>query len=455
MTSPYVANTADDRRKMLDAIGVKSVEDLYSGIPARYRLKDRLKIADAVSEFEVRDRFVEMMGEDAVNFRKKSFLGAGVYDHFSPSVVNHMTLRGEFLTAYTPYQPEISQGTLQVLFEFQTMISSLMGMDLAMASHYDGATALADAALMGLRIKNKADRVLVPEALHPDYRDTLRTYLTAQGCEIVTIPQDKTTGRVDLAALDSVLRSADPGKSIVITQSPNYWGVVEPVADIAAMTKAREGLTISVTTEALSLSLLRSPGESGVQIAVGEGQSLGLPPSFGGPMLGLFSTRNEFMRQMPGRLCGMTKDSRGYDAFVLTLSTREQHIRRQKATSNICSNQNLCAIAASVHMSALGKNGLREMATQNVSLANYLKSQVATVQGLKVPYTGPVFNEFVVRFPAPVRDICAKALKDHGVILGVPVGDAATTTDLLVAVTETKNRHDLDLWVKAAKSSLK
>jgi glycine dehydrogenase subunit 1 len=314
---------------------------------------------------------------------------------------------------------------------------------------------LADAALMGLRIKNKADRVIVPEALHPDYRETLQTYLSAQGCEIVTIPQDKATGRLDLGALDKALQAGEPGRAIVVAQSPNYWGVIEPVEQIASMTKGREGLTIAVTTEALSLALLKSPGECGAQIAVGEGQSLGMAPSFGGPLLGLFATRNEYVRQMPGRLCGMTKDSRGNDAFVLTLSTREQHIRRQKATSNICSNQNLCAVAATVHMAAFGKNGLREMAVQNVSLASYLKSQIAGVSGMKLPYTAPSFNEFVVRFPVPVKDICTKALEDHDVILGVPVGDAATTKDILVAVTETKNRDDLDLWVKAAKASLK
>ncbi len=454
MVSPYVSNTAADRRKMLDAIGVKSVEQLFSGIPERYRLKSKLNMPEVMSEFEVRQRFIAMMGEDAVNCRRRSFLGAGIYDHHSPSIVNHMTLRGEFLTAYTPYQPEISQGTLQVLFEFQTMVASLLGMDVAMASHYDGATALADAGLMGLRIKNKADRIFVGAALHPDYLATLKTYTAAQNCEIVMIPQVATSGQMDLVALEKAMQSCEPGHALVVAQSPNYFGVIEPMEKIAGMTRARENLMISVTAEALSLMLLKSPGECGAHIAVGEGQSLGLAPSFGGPLLGMFATRNEYLRQMPGRLCGMTKDAEGNDAFVLTLSTREQHIRRQKATSNICSNQNLCAVAATVHMATMGANGLKEAASQNLSLAEYLKSQVPSIKGASLAFKGPTFNEFVVRLPVAAKDVCQRALADHGVLAGIPVDTGSGNKDLLVAVTETKDRDDLDNWVRTIKKVL-
>ena len=454
MDSPYIPCTPSDRNKMLAAIGVKTEEELFQGIPKKFLLNKPPQVPGPKSEFEIKELAARMFGPVACNVRNKVFLGAGIYDHYSPSIVNHLTLRGEFLTSYTPYQPEAAQGNLQALFEFQSMAASLLGMDISNASHYDGATSLADGALMALRVKKNAKKIFLSPHIHPDYIATLRTYLQKGSVEVITLKEK--AGVTDLDQFKTLVKSEEQGGFVVISQSPNYLGLVESFEKIADIAKEKEGLLLTVTTEALSLGLLKSPGECGAEIAVAEGQSLGLPPSFGGPLLGLFATKEEHMRQIPGRLCGKTLDKNGRVSYVLTLSTREQHIRRAKATSNICSNQNLCALMVTIYLSLLGKKGLRELAIQNLSLTEYLKEQVRSLKGkgVNLPYNGKTFNEFVVTLPVSAEEICKKAYDHEKVVLGLPLSHIGRPNDLLVAVTETKKKADLDHWISALQTSL-
>jgi len=370
----------------------------------------------------------------------RSFLGAGAYRHYIPSVVDAIISRPEFYTAYTPYQPEVSQGTLQAVFEYQTMVSRLTGMEVTNASMYDGATAVAEAVLMAHRIR-KGAKALVAGSLHPFYRWVLKTYVKNFPIEIVEVPWTD-EGRVDQEALGNFLQD---DVFTVLVQSPNFFGVIEDLESIAERARDNKAVMISSFTEALSLPVLKSPGECGVDIVAGEGQSFGIPLSFGGPYLGIFSTNMKHVRKMPGRVVGMTEDAAGNRGFVLTLSTREQHIRREKATSNICTNQGLCALMASVYLSYAGRSGLRTTAKQNISKAQYAMETLEKVPGVKRRFSGPIFNEFVLRLPVSPHEF-ALFCKGENVVPGVPLGwfYPEMNQDILICATESNRKEEID-----------
>lgn len=423
---------------MLAAVGLSSADELFRSIPADVQLKRRLEIIDALAEPEV----ISAMENFAANnpaATKPSFLGAGVYSHYSPTIVDHLIQRSEFFTSYTPYQPEISQGTLQYIFEFQTLICQLTGMEVANASMYDGSTATAEAYVMAQRVTRR-DKIIVAETVHPEYREVARTYTQHGALEIATVGFEEKTGRV------AKLENLDDKTAAVVIQSPNFFGCVEDVKALADQVHAVGALLIVVVTEAISFGLLRSPGECGADIVVGEGQSFGVPMSFGGPHVGLFATRDKFVRQMPGRLCGVAYDKNGNRGFVLTLSTREQHIRREKATSNICTNQGLIALAATIYMETMGKKGLQEVAMQNAQKTAYAAKRISEIDGFDIAFSAPKFNEFVVRGPRPAADILNKLRIENKIIGGLALSKyyPGRTNEFLVCVTETNSKTQID-----------
>ena len=430
---------------MLGVIGLESADDLFRSIPADVQLKRRLEITDALAEPEV-IAAMETLAAQNTGATKPSFLGAGVYSHFSPTIVDHLIQRSEFFTSYTPYQPEISQGTLQYIFEFQTLICQLTGMEVANASMYDGSTSMAEAYLMAQRVTRR-DKIIVADSVHPEYRAVARTYTQHGDAQIVGVGFDETTGRI--AELDGL----DDKTAAVVIQSPNFFGCVEDVTRIAEQTHAAGALLIVVVTEAISFGLLKSPGACGADIVVGEGQSFGVPMSFGGPHVGLFATREKFVRQMPGRLCGIAYDKNGNRGYVLTLSTREQHIRREKATSNICTNQGLIALAATIYMEAMGKQGLQEVAMQNAQKTAYAAKQIAAIDGFEIAHSAPKFNEFVVRGPRPATDVLEGLRTESGVIGGLALSKyyPDRIDEFLVCVTETNSRQQIDRLVDGLK----
>jgi|ERR1035437_5808609 glycine dehydrogenase subunit 1 len=437
----YIPNSPEERDEMLADIGLSSASDLFRSIPVDVQLNRRLSITEALAEPEVIAAMEAMAAKNTAT-SKPSFLGAGVYSHFSPTIVDHLIQRSEFFTSYTPYQPEISQGTLQYIFEFQTLICQLTGMEVANASMYDGSTAMAEAYLMAQRITRR-DRIVVADSVHPEYREVAETYTRHGDTSIVGVPFDKGTGRIaDLSALDDTTAA-------LVVQSPNFFGCIEDLRSLADKAHAVGALFIVVVTEAISLGLLKPPGACGADIVVGEGQSFGVPMSFGGPHVGLFATRDKYVRQMPGRLCGVAYDKNGKRGFVLTLATREQHIRREKATSNICTNQGLIALAATIYMETMGKKGLKEVAMQNAQKAAYASRHIAGIDGFSLPLTAPVFNEFVVRGPRSATEILEELRKNGGLIGGLALsryfGDH--DNDFLVCVTETNTREQIDSLV--------
>lgn len=442
----YIPNSPEERAEMLSEIGLSSAADLFRSIPSDVQLNRALKITDPLAESEV---IAAMEGLAARNAgaTKTSFLGAGVYSHFSPTIVDHLIQRSEFFTSYTPYQPEVSQGTLQYIFEFQTLICQLTGMDVANASMYDGSTSMAEAYVMAQRVTRK-DKIVVATSVHPEYREVARTYTQHGDAEIVEIPFDEGTGRVsDLSALD------DKTAALVV-QSPNFFGCVEDLKALADQAHAVGALFIVVVTEAISFGLLKSPGSCGADIVVGEGQSFGIPMSFGGPHVGLFATSEKYVRNMPGRLAGVAYDKNGNRGFVLTLATREQHIRREKATSNICTNQGLIALAATIYMEAMGKSGLQEVATQNAQKAAYAAKQIAAADGYSIAFTAPKFNEFVVRGPRSADEVLTKLRHESGIIGGLPLSKyySDRPNEFLVCVTETMKKAQIDELVAALKN---
>lgn len=433
----YIPNSPEERDEMLAVVGLKSADELFRSIPKKVQLGRALNITDPLAESEVITA-LETMAAKNTAATKPSFLGAGVYSHFSPTIVDHLIQRSEFFTSYTPYQPEISQGTLQYIFEFQTLICQLTGMEVANASMYDGSTAMAEAYLMAQRVTRR-NKIVVATSVHPEYREVARTYTKHGEAEIVEIDFGEETGRIsDLSALD------DKTAALVV-QSPNFFGCVEDLKALADAAHAVGALLVVVVTEAISLGLLMSPGAYGADIVVGEGQSFGVPMSFGGPHVGLFATQEKFVRQMPGRLCGVAYDKNGNRGFVLTLSTREQHIRREKATSNICTNQGLIALAATIYMETMGKKGLQEVAMQNAQKASYAANRIAEIEGYSLPFSAPRFNEFVVRGPRPAALILESA-REKGVIGGLALSKyyGGHDNDFLVCVTETNSREQID-----------
>ena len=438
----YIPNSPEERDEMLAVVGLNSAEELFRSIPERVQLGRQLNVTDPLAENEVIGAMEKMAARNTAA-DKPSFLGAGVYSHFSPTIVDHLIQRSEFFTSYTPYQPEISQGTLQYIFEFQTLVCQLTGMEVANASMYDGSTAMAEAYLMAQRVTRR-NKIVVAESVHPEYREVARTYTQHGEADIVTTAFDPETGQLgDLADLDE-------NTAALVVQSPNFFGCVEDLKALADKAHAVGALLVVVVTEAISFGLLKSPGSCGADIVVGEGQSWGVPMSFGGPHVGIFATQEKFIRQMPGRLCGIAYDKKGNRGFVLTLSTREQHIRREKATSNICTNQGLIALAATIYMETMGKSGLQEVAMQNAQKAAYAVKKITEIDGFSLAFSSPRFNEFVVSGPRPAAEILQKA-RGKGVIGGLPLSKyySERENDILICVTETNTREQIDALVAA------
>ena len=437
----YIPNSPEERQEMLASIGLATADDLFRSIPSDVQLGRALDITDPLAENEVLGHLESMAAKNTAA-TKPSFLGAGVYSHFSPTIVDHLIQRSEFFTAYTPYQPEISQGTLQYIFEFQTLVCQLTGMEVANASMYDGSTATAEAYLMAQRVTRR-DKIVVAETVHPEYREVAKTYAQHGDTVIETVGYDKTTGRIgELSALD------DKTAALVV-QSPNFFGCIEDLKTLAAAAHAVGALFVVVVTEAISFGLLKSPGACGADIVVGEGQSWGVPVSFGGPHVGIFATQDKYVRQMPGRLAGVGYDHNGNRGFVLTLSTREQHIRREKATSNICTNQGLIALAATIYMETMGKKGLQEVAMQNAQKASYAKQKISEIEGFSLAFDSPTFNEFVITGQRPATEVLERMRTTNGIIGGLPLSNyyGGRDNDILVCVTETNTREQIDALV--------
>jgi glycine dehydrogenase subunit 1 len=432
----YLPKSDAERQAMLETIGVKSIEDLFGSIPQQFRLTEPLALPGPLAESEVIHYFRDRAGENSLGY--SSFLGAGVYRHLRSVVADALLQRGEFLTAYTPYQAEISQGTLQWIFEFQTLVSQLTGQEVANASMYDGSTAVAEAALMAERLTRR-HRLVAARSLHPEYRQVLETYAQHAGLEIESFGY-ASSGRIDTDALRAAVNDRT---AAVVVQSPNFFGVIEQIAEAAEIAHASGALLIVAVAEAVSLGILRPPAEA--DIVAMEGQSYGLPPSYGGPFAGVVATREKFVRQMPGRLAGQTVDTEGRRGFCLTLATREQHIRREKATSNICTNQALCALAMTMHLVLLGRQGVRQLAEQNVAKARYAREKLAAIPGVELVFPAPAFNEFVIRLPRSVRLVNQSLLADK--IIG-PLALGRFYPELtkcgLVCVTETTTREEID-----------
>ncbi len=436
----FLPHTADDVRAMLAAVGAADVGALFADIPAALRASATLNLAPGLPEVEVRGRLQALAVQNTAA-QQPCFIGAGAYPHFVPAVVDQIIQRAEFYSAYTPYQPEVSQGTLQAIFEFQSMVALLLGMEVANASMYDGASATAEAVLMALRMHPKRRRIILSRALHPQYREVVRTYIAgaslpgggagASPIELIEAPFTAAGGTDPVW----VAQAIDDQTAAVVIGYPNFFGVIEDLKGFAALAHAAGAALISVTTEALALGLLKSPGTHGADIAVAEGQSLGIPMSYGGPGVGLFATRNESVRTMPGRLVGEAVDGAGRRGYVLTLATREQHIRREKATSNICTNHGLMALAFTVHVATLGKAGIRKLAIANTAAAHRVAARL-TRAGWRVQFTAPFFNEFVA-----TRQGAAAAWENArvaGVLAGVPLGRwyPELAESLLLCVTE-------------------
>lgn len=434
----YIPNTAEDRKEMLKTIGVSSVEDLLSVIPAGVRLKRELNLPEPLSEMDLLKEIKTLSDANANTADWVSFLGAGAYDHFIPSVVPHILSRSEFYTAYTPYQAEMSQGFLQTIYEFQTMICELTGMEVANASMYDGASAMAEAALMALRITDK-DEIVVSSAVNPRYRQVLNTYLRGLKHPVTTVGWTE-----GVTALERFSLCLSEKTAAVIVQYPNFFGCIEDIRTIIDLAH-RSGAIAVIVADPIALGLLKSPGEMGADIVVGEGQSLGVPLNYGGPYLGFFATKMEFVRKMPGRIAGATTDREGKTGYCLTFQTREQHIKRERATSNICSNQALAALAATVYMAAMGRNGLREVAGLCLQKAAYAREKIGEIKGYSIPFSAPVFKEFVVKTPVP-PSVIGERLSAEKILGGLDLGAYYPDLDghLLFCVTEKRTREDID-----------
>jgi glycine dehydrogenase subunit 1 len=438
----YLPMTLEDQKEMLSFLGIDSVEALFVDIPESVRFKGQLNIPEVMSEPDVVKHFSKLAKKNINSSEYAFFLGAGIYDHYIPSTVNHVISRSEFYTAYTPYQPEISQGELQAIFEFQSMICELTGMEVANSSMYDGPTALAEAANLAVG-GARGKKVLVSRAVHPESRSILQVNGKGQGYEVQEIAVKD--GVTDLDALRSAM---DEHVAAVIVQYPNFLGSIEDLATIEQIVHSQKSLFV-VSSNPLSLGVLQPPGAFGADIVVGDAQPFGIPMQLGGPTCGYFAVREKLMRKIPGRIVGQTTDSNGKRGFVLTLQAREQHIRREKATSNICSNQALNALAASVAMSALGKTGVQEIAIQNIQKTQYAKTEISKLAGYKVIHSAPVFNEFVVKVPGSVGDINRELLKQQivgGYDLGRDYPELAG--HMLLAVTEQRTKEEIDSLVR-------
>lgn len=437
---PYVAHTPDEIQQMLAAIGVDSVEDLFSHLPADIRLQQPLDMPAGLSEEEVRRFFIQAARRNHGQDELISFLGGGVYDSIIPSVIDPLVSRSEFLTAYTPYQPEVSQGTLQAIYEWQTYVCRLTGMDVANASMYDGATALAEAVLMALAAKRKKT-VVLPETLNPRYRRVVVTTLRGMGAKVIDAPVGA-TGTLDCAALPKLI--TDDVAAVVI-QNPNYLGLLEQVEEVGSLARDAGAILVAAVNP-VSLALVKTPAEYGAEIVVGEAQPFGIPTCWGGPLLGFMACTDKHKRRIPGRVVGRTDDSRGQQGYVLTLQTREQHIRREKATSNICSNQALNALRATIYLSMLGRTGLQDLGQANLTRITALRERLAKIDGVSLPFDGPVFNETVVRLDGATAAEFRTFARKMGVLAGIVLDGVCgcTDADLLVTVTEKRTAADIE-----------
>ncbi|MBT3935741.1 MAG: aminomethyl-transferring glycine dehydrogenase subunit GcvPA [Bacteroidetes bacterium] len=444
MYMTYIPNTDAERAEMLKIIGVNSFEDLISNIPASLRLKGDLKISDAFSEYEVLKHMRDLSNKNETVTEFASYLGGGAYDHFIPAIVDHVISRPEFYTAYTPYQAELSQGTLQVMYEFQSCVSMLSGLDIANASLYDGGSAIAEAAIMAMNISRK-DKILVASTLHDHYKEVLTTYLSGISVTYDEIAEDD--GTISLADLKSKLSD---DVAAVIVQHPNFFGNLEQVDEINKLVKEFPKVQFIVSFNPITVGILKSPGDYGADIAIAEGQPLGVPLSFGGPYIGLFATKDANIRKMPGRMAGKTLDSKGKEGFVLALQTREQHIKREKATSNICTNQGLITLAVLTYLTYIGKEGLVEVAKQCYNKAHYLAEEIEKIPGFELKYKKEFFNEFAINCEKNVDDILAK-LHDQKIMGGLNLKKFGNT-GLLIAVTEKRSKAELDNYVEVLKS---
>jgi glycine dehydrogenase subunit 1 len=440
----YTPHTPEDRRVMLEAIGVRELEDLLGAIPEELRLRKPLDLPEPVSEMEAVEILRGIAASNGDLDEYVSFLGAGIYDHYIPAAVSHITSRPEFSTAYTPYQPEVSQGTLTAIFEYQTMICELTGMDVSNASVYDGGSAVAEAAIMAMALGKKRNRILLSGGVHAFYRGVTRTYLAGQDAVIEEV--GLSGGRTDL---DRMADLCGDDTAAVVVQSPNFMGSIEDLRAVGELAKRCGAIFIAVV-DPISLGILRPPGDFGAGIVVGEGQALGNAPSYGGPLFGFFACREGYKRHLPGRLVGQTVDVDGKRGFVLTLQTREQHIRREKATSNICTNQALNALAATVYMSLLGREGLRDVALLCLKKAHYAKQRITALEGFSVPWNVPTFKEFPVKTPVDPGDIIMRLEKEK-ILAGVDAAcfDRDMEGILLVAVTERRTKQEIDRFVEA------
>ena len=440
----YFPNTDEQIQDMLQAIGVESYEELLEGIPSVLGTEQALDLPKPLSEMELLSEVQSIASQNKSDYT--SFLGAGAYDHFIPKVVDFIIGRSEFYTAYTPYQAEVSQGTLQAMYEFQSMICALTGMDVANASMYDGATALAEAAMMARNITRKS-KILVSAAINPHYLEVLNTYAESLGLTIVLIETKN-----DLTDTDSLMAHLDDETAAFALQSPNFFGNVENAETLARLTSEKGALFIQ-GTDPIALGILKAPGQYGADIVFAEGQALGNHQSFGGPYLGIFTTKKKYVRKMPGRIIGATTDTQGRRGFVLTLQTREQHIRREKATSNICSNQGLNALAATVYMALMGKEGMRKVAELATQKAHYLHNEISKIPGFDMSSTAPFFKEFVIKTPTPAKNITEKLYSEHQIFAGIPLSDfyPERSHELLIAVTEKRTKAEMDRFVKALK----
>ncbi|MCL5276943.1 MAG: aminomethyl-transferring glycine dehydrogenase subunit GcvPA [Deltaproteobacteria bacterium] len=450
MKLPFISITGPEAREMLGAIGVGSTEELFSRVPARIRKRAEKafqrthRFSRPLTEQELLDEIGRLAGKNGRAAHLTSFAGAGAYRHFVPSALNYVLGRSEFVTSYTPYQPEIAQGTLQSVFEFQSYIAMLTGMDIANASMYDGASACAESVLMAMRITGKR-RVLVSMALHPHYREVIAAYTQGMDADIEYLPYESGTGATSVSAVDA---ETDEDTACVVVGYPNFFGIIEPLDIIFGKAAAKKALPVAVITEAMSTGMLMPPGRLGAAITAMECQSFGVPLSYGGPYIGVIAARKEFVRQLPGRLVGETVDRDGKRAYTLTLSTREQHIRREKATSNICSNEGLLAIAVAIYLSLMGKSGLTGTADMNHELCAYLRNGLGRVEGVEFPFSGPFFNEFVVRIKG--LDRAFDRLLRSGYLPGVMLGEYYSDMKdcLLVNTTEVHSRPIIDRFIQ-------
>lgn len=439
---PYISNTDKEREVMLREIGVENFEQLVSHIPANLKLQKELQLDQPVSEIEITSRIHNLAAKNYSSYCINSFLGGGIYDHFIPAAVDHVISRPEFYTAYTPYQAEVSQGTLQAIFEYQTMICELTGMEISNAGMYDGASAAAEAVLMACR-KTKNMKALISGTVNPSFLDVIRIYTEGIGVELVTIPEKD--GVTDIEALKTLI---DDKTACVLVQTPNFLGNIENTTAIEPVVHSvKKALYISAV-DPISLAVMKTPASYNADIVIGEGQALGNKPNYGGPLFGFFASKMDLARMMPGRIVGGTEDLEGKRAFALTLQAREQHIRREKATSNICSNEALCTLAATVWMSLMGREGLKEIAVQSTTKAHYLANEITKLNGFSMAYQQPFFKEFAIKTPVPVQCIIDK-LQEKYIFAGINLSQYNFGEYLMIAVTEKKSKADMDAFVKA------